>query len=303
MDKRRTRLNFIFSPARLPIPPLKGRVVTVDLAFAFGDEFDVVSKPFIDALGPRLIAWIDHHFHPEWTRYLNDSRFLLKNKREAPACPELITPALIESFGKIDYVYAHADFDGMVAAAKVLTGGHPPYPEADEDARAVDAPGRGFMLSPRGDEMALAIDRSRSINSPSKHLSFMAHMAMVVVDGPDTHAADQREIELLAEDEREIQALILPRLDDASILVPGASLLRIEEDMPTAHKKLLLRHLEERNRVAIIDDGVRCTVATFEDENIDLSSLPGLNGGHNYAWGQIRPEALAKALRYMLEMT
>ena len=72
---------------------VKGRVLLIDLAFAHGDDYHTTTRPFIRELGDRLAAWIDHHPHPAWVHYSGDPRFILVDKRQAPACPELITPA------------------------------------------------------------------------------------------------------------------------------------------------------------------------------------------------------------------
>ena len=55
------------TPRKLPkASALKGRVVVLDVAFASeasGGGFEKITKPFIDGLGPRLAAWVDHHDH------------------------------------------------------------------------------------------------------------------------------------------------------------------------------------------------------------------------------------------------
>ena len=55
------------TPRKLPrATELRGRVVVVDVAFASeasGGGFEKVTKPFIDGLGSRLAAWVDHHDH------------------------------------------------------------------------------------------------------------------------------------------------------------------------------------------------------------------------------------------------
>src|SRR5678810_592643 len=59
---------YFTSPRLLPrAEKLQGRVVVLDVAFAatFGTtvSFDLVTRPFIDGLGSRLAAWVDHHDH------------------------------------------------------------------------------------------------------------------------------------------------------------------------------------------------------------------------------------------------
>src|ERR1700754_29063 len=79
------------TPRKLPRPEeLKGRVVVLDVAFAAagagGASFEKTTKPFIDKLGTRLAAWIDHHDHAKHSLYASDARFLLRTKAEHGAC-------------------------------------------------------------------------------------------------------------------------------------------------------------------------------------------------------------------------
>ncbi|MBL4689278.1 MAG: hypothetical protein JKY37_32090, partial [Nannocystaceae bacterium] len=94
------------SPRKLPrAGSLTGRVVVLDIAFAavgLGKGFGKTTGKFIDALGGRLAQWVDHHDHPLHARYENDERFVLCTKAEHGACPEMITPALVQRAGPID---------------------------------------------------------------------------------------------------------------------------------------------------------------------------------------------------------
>ncbi len=55
------------TPRKLPrAADLRGRVVVLDVAFASeasGGGFEKLTKPFIEGLGKRLVAWVDHHDH------------------------------------------------------------------------------------------------------------------------------------------------------------------------------------------------------------------------------------------------
>jgi hypothetical protein len=88
------------SPRKLPKPrDLRGNVVVLDIAFASeagGQSFETTTLRFIDALGPRLVAWVDHHDSAHHARFAADPRFLLTTKAEHGACPEMVTPALVE---------------------------------------------------------------------------------------------------------------------------------------------------------------------------------------------------------------
>ena len=80
------------SPRKLPkARDLLGRVVVLDIAFASeagGHSFESTTLPFIQALGPRLAAWVDHHDSQAHQRFAMDPRFLLSTKAEHGACPE-----------------------------------------------------------------------------------------------------------------------------------------------------------------------------------------------------------------------
>jgi hypothetical protein len=121
---------------------LQGRVVVLDIAFAatIGTtvSFDLTTKPFLDALGDRLAAWVDHHDHEKHPAFAGDPRFVLATKAQHGACPEMVTPELVRQTGPIDCIMTHVDLDGLYAAAKWILGGKEPYPHADADARCVD---------------------------------------------------------------------------------------------------------------------------------------------------------------------
>lgn len=131
------------SPRVLPRPSsLRGRVVVLDVAFAAtigtSVSFEATTRPFLDGLGDRLAAWVDHHDHERHVDFAGDRRFVLATKAVHGACPEMITPELVRTVGPIDTICAHVDLDGLYAAAKWALGGVEPYPGADDDARAVD---------------------------------------------------------------------------------------------------------------------------------------------------------------------
>ena len=131
------------SPRVLPrAEKLNGRVVVLDIAFAAtvgtSVSFDLITKPFLDGLGDRLAAWVDHHDHEKHATFAHDPRFVLSTKAEHGACPEMVTPELVRQTGPIDCICTHVDLDGIYAAAKWILGGKQPYATADDDARAVD---------------------------------------------------------------------------------------------------------------------------------------------------------------------
>ncbi|HEX2882572.1 MAG TPA: hypothetical protein VHO25_23795, partial [Polyangiaceae bacterium] len=126
------------TPRKLPkARELQGRVAVLDIAFAGASPtagFEQITLPLINGLGERLRAWVDHHDHEEHVRFANDPRFVLATKAQHGACPEMITPELVERLGPVDTVVCHTDFDGLVSAAKWLRQGVEPYPGCDRDA-------------------------------------------------------------------------------------------------------------------------------------------------------------------------
>ncbi len=140
-DTRSVDLAFA-SPRKLPkARELRGRVVVLDIAFASeagGHSFEKTTLPFITSLGDRLAAWVDHHDSAEHVRYQGDPRFTLTTKAEHGACPEIVTPELVERAGDVDTIVCHTDFDGLASGAKWIRGGVEPYEGCDADARAID---------------------------------------------------------------------------------------------------------------------------------------------------------------------
>ena len=93
--------HFAFlTPRALPKPDaLVGRVVVLDIAFAAesgGSSFDKVTLPFINGLGSRLAAWVDHHDHERHVDYASDPRFILSTKAQHGGCPEMVTPEVVK---------------------------------------------------------------------------------------------------------------------------------------------------------------------------------------------------------------
>src|SRR5580765_1456013 len=133
------------------------KVVVLDLAFNGGspqgkgtneEQYQATTASFINALGDRLVAWVDHHPHRAWSEYSEDARFHLFSREEAPACPPLITTDLVRQIGETDTIVAHGDFDGVISACKWALEGREVYHLADEDSIAADS--RVGTLSPMG---------------------------------------------------------------------------------------------------------------------------------------------------------
>src|SRR5437868_13352029 len=193
---------FVEQPGNLPPPP-GGRVAVLDVAFAGGENFEKVTLPFLSSLGDRLAIWIDHHEHPVgWSRVRGDPRFVLVPNREAHACPELVNSEVVARAGKVDAIVAHADLDGLLSAVKFLRGGTPPWPEADEDARAADSPGRGHPLSARGRLISEALDHGAAELRSAPREALRQQIVEALVAGEMPPALEQRLQDLAGKHEK-----------------------------------------------------------------------------------------------------
>jgi hypothetical protein len=262
------------TPRKLPKPEeLKGRVVVLDVAFAAagagGASFEKTTKPFIDKLGSRLSAWVDHHDHQKHALYADDPRFLLRTKAQHGACPEMVTAALVERVGPVDTICCHTDFDGLCAAAKWIRGGHEPYPGADADARAIDT-----RLGTPSD-LAATIDHALR-GKPTdealrglvvRFLSEGAHDKGLL--GPIEDAAF-----VFKSHEEEARRLALGYEVHGDVAVVDAAHARTHYD-----KTLLLLLGQERATMSLVHDKTTVTVAARFDSGIDLLHKLGLEGG------------------------
>lgn len=284
----RARITWATHPRHLPKPP-PGRVVVVDVAFAAGGQFRTKTLPFIEALGDRLLRWVDHHFHREgWARFAGDPRFILVPNREAHACPELVTPALVESTERgepVDVVVAHADFDGLVAGVKWRLGGEAPWAEADEDARAVDSPGRGHSLSERGARLAYAIDEASARYSLQKRQRFLSEIADALVDGEEPLALESLLDELASSAREAEQRARRLAAEVGREEAPGVFVVRLDKPVENRMRKHLLVYAEEHAPIGALYEpdpqgGAWVTAATF-DETLDLEEVEGFAGGRS----------------------
>ncbi len=272
-------------PRHLPKVPA-GRVVMLDVAFAAGGQWKSKTRPFVEALGDRLVRFIDHHEHKEaWAHYKGDPRFLLVPNKIAHACPELVTPEVVAAAGKVDDVVAHCDFDGCIAAVKFLRDGKEPWAGADEDARAVDSPGRGHALSERGARYAAAVDEASARYDRSGQMRFMTALAQTLVSGVDDPALDD-EIDTLAKAARaaEVEARDVAAKHGA-LEAPGVFVVRLDHKPDNRTRRNLLVNAEERAPVGALFEpdpqgGAWLIAATF-DESLDLERVDGFEGGRS----------------------
>lgn len=271
------------TPRKLPKPSsVTGRVVVVDVAFASeasGGGFEKITKPFIEGLGPRLAAWVDHHDHALHAQYKQDPRFILATKAEHGACPEMVTPALCARVGKVDTIVCHTDFDGLCSAAKWLREGLEPYPGADDDARAID--------TRLGVPSATARRFDRAIRARGRDPALLGlvvrHLASGLADdslwrdidaaGAELEAVERATSEL-ARGYRKI-LIAKPTLQACtSIAFLDVTGRRIRYD-----KTMLLLLGQERASIAVLLDGDTLTFAAPFDSGLSFLELLGLSGG------------------------
>jgi hypothetical protein len=276
---------FVEQPGKLPAPPAQGRVAVVDVAFAGGENFEKSTLPFLDALGDRLAIWIDHHEHPlGWARFRGDPRFVLVPNRVAHACPELVTPEVVRKAGHVDVIVAHADLDGLLSAVKFLRGGAPPWPEADEDARAADSPGRGHAISTRAARLSDALDHAAAELRTAQREALRQQIVQALASG-ETPPALQRRIDDLAREHREALAPVDALAAKAREEARGVLVARVPKALARPVKKALLSRLEERALVGVVIEGRAVTAATFRND-LDLSLCDALPSGRSdYRFG------------------
>lgn len=262
------------TPRKLPkARELRGRVVVLDIAFAAdngGASFETVTQPFIDALGPRLAAWVDHHDSTHHARFKDDPRFVLSTKAEHGACPEMVTPEVVERAGEVGTIVCHNDFDGLVSAAKWIRKGQEPYPGADDDARAID--------TRIGYPSATGIRFDRALRARPRDAGLFGIVVRHLVGGLsdaslwDTIDRAGAELGPIEQNTRQI-AQRYKRL--------GADVVYVDATQrPGPYDKTLLLLLgQERAKTAMVLDGDTLALAAAFDSGMNFLQLLGLSGG------------------------
>lgn len=280
------------TPRKLPkASSVNGRVVVVDVAFASeasGGGFEKITKPFIDGLGSRLAAWVDHHDHALHAQYKPDPRFVLATKAEHGACPEMVTPELCARVGKVDTIVCHTDFDGLCSAAKWLREGIEPYTGADDDARAIDTRLGVPSLTARRFDRAI---RARG-RDPALLGLVVRHLASGLADdslwrdidaaGAELDAVEKSTLELsrnyrkIAISKPTFQACTSIAFLDATTpaSTSGETIRRMRYD-----KTMLLLLGQERASIAVLVDGENLTFAAPFDSGLNFLEVLGLSGG------------------------
>jgi hypothetical protein len=266
-----TRFAFL-TPRALPkADTLTGRVVVLDIAFAAETgktSFATVTLPFIQGLGARLAAWVDHHDHERHVDYAGDARFVLANKAEHGGCPEMITPELVTRIGPVDTIAVHVDLDGLYSGAKWLLGGLEPYEGADTDARAIDT--RRGKPGP----IAERIDRALRARFRDETLKHRVLQYLVL----RTRAPQ------LFEEIDQAARLVDPLLEQAQRLAEhyridgGVAYLNVKSNAPYDKTELLLLG-QQRAMVAVVQDSGSLSIAADFDSGLDFVKLFALGGG------------------------
>jgi len=197
-----------------------------------------------------------------------------------------VTPEVVRRAGPVDAVVAHADLDGLLSAVKYLRGGEPPWPEADEDARAADSPGRGHAYSAKARLLSEALDHAASEFRTAQRESLRQEIVAALVAGEIPGPLQARIEELALEHEKAlepVEALAGQSREEAS----GVLVVRVPKALPRPVKKALLSRLEERAPVGVVIEGRAITAATFR-EDIDLSLCDELSAGRSdYRFAQV----------------
>lgn len=262
------------TPRRLPkATQLVGKVVVVDIAFAAGGKnagFESVTLPLIQGLGDRLIGWVDHHDHDRHPEYAADPRFVLAKKSEHGACPEMITPELVERIGTADTVLCHTDFDGLASAAKWMRAGVEPYAGCDDDARAIDTRmGQPSEVADRFDRAIRARPRDTGLLG-----IIVRHLYEGLADrglwGPIDEAGAQ-----LAKLDKEARRAA----ETYRVFEPGVAVVDVRSGYGAFEKTLLLLLGQERAPVSVVIDAHNVSVAARFDSGFNFLELFGLAGG------------------------
>jgi len=264
------RFAFLTPRTLPPAAKLEGRVAVLDVAFASeggGASFEKTTLPFINGLGSRLAAWVDHHDHERHADYAGDSRFMLTTKAQHGACPELVTPEVVRAAGPVDTVAMHLDLDGLYSGAKWVLGGVEPYEGADADARAVD--------TRRGEPGPIAARIDRALRARFRDETLKHRVIQYLVA--------RTKAPVLWEEIEEAARLIDPLLDESRRLADAyrinAGVAYVEAAGKPYDKTELLLLGQERAPVAVVRDSGSLTIAADFESGFDFVKMFDLGGG------------------------
>ncbi|MBW2457158.1 MAG: hypothetical protein JRI68_21770 [Deltaproteobacteria bacterium] len=264
------------TPRKLPAAAkLVGKVVVLDIAFASEgggrrNSFERTTKRFIEGLGQRLVRWVDHHDSTYHRSYDGDERFVLATKAQHGACPEMITPDLVERAGAVDTIVCHNDFDGLASAAKWLCGGREPYPGCDDDARAIDTRvGKLGGLGRRFDRALRARPRDGDLA-----LAILEHLTSRLASRAGWVPIDRAAAELTP-----LEEAARTLAEGYRSLADGLVFVDVTTRRQAHDRTLLLLLGQERATVAAVRRGDTTTFAAPFDSGVNLLERFGLSGG------------------------
>jgi hypothetical protein len=266
------------TPRKLPFAnQLIGKVVVLDIAFAHsleGKNQPSITHDLISHLGKRLLVWIDHHdseFHDE---FKHDSRFILSTKAEHGACPEMIQPEFVQKMPKADTIVCHCDFDGIVSCAKWILNGEPPYPQADDDARAIDT--RIGELSSWGKIFDVALKARKD------EAFFKLFLSLLVRKLDPTFKEAWDEIDLAQKEGQRLEEQSYKLASQYVFISPQIVLLDLDElgiSNKDFDRTMLLLLGQQKAKIAIIKDTKSMTFSSAFDSGVNFLSLFGISSG------------------------
>jgi hypothetical protein len=232
-------------------------------------SFALTTKPFIDGLGDRLAAWVDHHDHERHAEMARDPRFVLATKAQHGACPEMVTPELVRQTGPIDSIVTHVDLDGLYAAAKWILDGKEPYAGADDDARAVD--------TRIGEPGPIATRIDRALRAKFRDDQLKRAVVHFLVGGMKPGPHDDLIAEAAAEFER--RDVATQELAKRFTIRGRVAIVDTAGSSGQFDKTDLLLAGQARAPVSIVRDSGMLTIAAGFDSGWDFVSLFELGGG------------------------
>jgi hypothetical protein len=267
------------TPRKLPFAnQLIGKVVVLDIAFAHslaGKNQPSITHDLIKHLGKRLMIWVDHHdseFHAE---FAGDSRFILTTKAEHGACPELLTPALVQKHPKADTIVCHSDFDGLVSCAKWILNGEEPYPNADQDAWAVDT--RMGQPSEIGQLFDLALKGKRDENFFKTCLELLVKkLDPSLVSHWHMLESAAKEGQMLEDQAKALVQHFVPLCDQVVFLDLSSTGLQNQKDFD---RTTLLLMGQDLAKIAILKDHQTVTFSTAFDSGINFLQIFNISSG------------------------
>ncbi|NJK89006.1 MAG: hypothetical protein HC923_06090 [Myxococcales bacterium] len=154
------------------------------------------------------------------------------------------------------------------------------------------------MVSARGRRLALAIDEASISLKTRDYLKLLLRIVRSLLDAAEPDDL-RRDLDRFDEAVAGRQLRLRKYLDELTRPHPDVLLLDADRVIERADKKFLLREMEERATVAVINERGHLTAATFHDEapyGIDLRKVPGLRGQRGFAWGRTTIDGLIRAL-------